>query len=241
MVLDPRVVVCTAAVSLCRPPCYPVWDRSLDGAGPLPAWHQPRVNEFIPPADAVLRHLLPLCVNSLASLQTLSSFVDHTAGGEEAVGRVPAAPADATAAEAEPDAAPADANAADACVVAMVACDVATVACDVAVVACDVAMVACDVAVLACDVAVVFAASACVFAVSASVFAVSACVLNVCVSVFICCNSDLYVVETCRPEADNDKLVSASLICNPLPIPAILSTIPPFPFNLINKLGFIKN
>ena len=86
--LDPRVVVCTAAVSLCRPPCYPVQDRSLDGAGPLPAWHQPSVNEFIPPAGAVLCHLLPLCVISRASLRKLSSLVCHTAGGEEAAARV---------------------------------------------------------------------------------------------------------------------------------------------------------
>ena len=49
-------VVCTVAVSLCRPPCYPVQDRSLDGAGPLPAWHQPCMNEIILPAGAVLRH-----------------------------------------------------------------------------------------------------------------------------------------------------------------------------------------
>ena len=84
LVLDPRVVVCTVAVALCRPPCYPVQDRSLDGAGPLPAWHQPSANEFIPPAGAVLCHLLPLCVISRASLRKLSSLVCHTAGGEEA-------------------------------------------------------------------------------------------------------------------------------------------------------------
>ena len=89
LVLDPRVVVCTAAVSLCRPPCYPVQDRSLDGAGPLPAWHQPSANEFIPPAGAVLCHLLPLCVISRASLRKLSSLVCHTVGGEEAAARVP--------------------------------------------------------------------------------------------------------------------------------------------------------
>ena len=88
LVLDPRVVVCTVAVSLCRPPCYPVQDRSLDGAGPLPAWHQPSANEFIPPAGAVLCHLLPLCVISRASLRKLSSLVSHTAGGEEAAARV---------------------------------------------------------------------------------------------------------------------------------------------------------
>ena len=88
LVLDSRVVVCTAAVSLCRPPCYPVQDRSLDGAGPLPAWHQPSANEFIPPAGAVLCHLLPLCVISRASLRKLSSLVSHTAGGEEAAARV---------------------------------------------------------------------------------------------------------------------------------------------------------
>ena len=88
LVLDPRVVVCTVAVSLCRPPCYPVQDRSLDGAGPLPAWHQPSANEFIPPAGAVLCHLLPLCVISRASLRKLSPLVRHTAGGEEAAARV---------------------------------------------------------------------------------------------------------------------------------------------------------
>ena len=81
-------VVCTVAVSLCRPPCYPVQDRYLDGAGPLPAWHQPSANEFIPPAGAVLRHPTTLCVNSLASQRKLTSLVSHTAGGEEAAGRV---------------------------------------------------------------------------------------------------------------------------------------------------------
>ena len=81
-------VVCTAAVSLCRPPCYPVQDRSLDGAGPLPAWHQPGVNEFIPPAGAVLCHPLPLCVYSLARQRQRYSLVSHGAGGEEAVDRV---------------------------------------------------------------------------------------------------------------------------------------------------------
>ena len=63
-------------------------DRSLDGADPLPAWHQPSANEFIPPAGAVLRHPFALCANSLASLRKLSSLVCHTAGGEEAAGRV---------------------------------------------------------------------------------------------------------------------------------------------------------
>ena len=81
-------MVCTVAVSLCRPPCYPVQDRSPDGAGPLPAWHQPSVNEFIPPAGAVLCHLLPLCVYSLASQRQRHSLVSHTAGGEEAADRV---------------------------------------------------------------------------------------------------------------------------------------------------------
>ena len=88
LVLDPRVVVCTVAVSLCRPPCYPVQDRSLDGAGPLPAWHQPSANEFIPPAGAVLCHLLPLCAYNLASQRQRCSLVSHTAGGEEAADRV---------------------------------------------------------------------------------------------------------------------------------------------------------
>jgi hypothetical protein len=64
--------------------------------------------------------------------------------------------------------------------------------------------------------------------------------LKVSVSVFICCNSDLYAADTCRPKADNDKLVSASLICNPLSIPAILSTIPPFPFNPLAKVEYTK-
>jgi hypothetical protein len=39
--MDPRVVVCAVAVSLHRPPCYPVEDRPLDGVGPLPTWHLP--------------------------------------------------------------------------------------------------------------------------------------------------------------------------------------------------------
>jgi hypothetical protein len=56
---------------------------------------------------------------------------------------------------------------------------------------------------------------------------------------FVVFYSDLYVVETCKPKDDNDKLVSANLICNPLPIPAILSTIPPFAFNLIDKSTWI--
>jgi hypothetical protein len=55
---------------------------------------------------------------------------------------------------------------------------------------------------------VVLAASA---YVCAAVFAVSACVLNVCVSVFKSCNSDLYGVDTCSPNTDDDKLVSAIL------------------------------
>ncbi len=81
------------------------------------------------------------------------------------------------------------------------------------------------------------AASACVFAVSAPVFADWACVLNVSVSVFNCCNSDLYVVDTCSPKDDNDKLVSASLIESPIELKV---SIPPLPFNLISKFGFIK-
>ncbi len=58
-------------------------------------------------------------------------------------------------------------------------------------------------------------ASAPVFALSAPVFAVCACVLNVYVSVFICCNSDLYVVDTCKPKLDDDKLVSDNLTSIP--------------------------
>ena len=60
-----------------------------------------------------------------------------------------------------------------------------------------------------------FAASAPDFAVSAPVFAVCACVLKVSVSVFICCNSDLYVVDTCKPRDDDDKLVSDNLTSIP--------------------------
>jgi hypothetical protein len=70
-------------------------------------------------------------------------------------------------------------------------------------------VVACVVAISACDIAVVFAASAYVFAASAPVFAVCACVSNISVSVFICCSSDLYVVETCNPKVDTSKLLSA--------------------------------
>ncbi len=66
---------------------------------------------------------------------------------------------------------------------------------------------------LCCCVAVVLATAAdvTVFAASAFVFAVSACVLNVCVSFFISFNSVLYVVYTCCPNDDDDKLVSANL------------------------------
>ena len=76
-------------------------------------------------------------------------------------------------------------------------------------------MVACSVAIVACWTAVVLDVSAPVFAVSAPVFAVWACVLNVSVSVFICCNSDLYVVDTWIPVIDDDKLVSDSLTSTP--------------------------
>ena len=80
-------VVCTVAVSLCRPPCYPVQDRSPDGAGPLPAWRQPCMNEIILPAGAVLCH--PHCVScSLDSKRKRDSHVSHTAGGEEAAGGI---------------------------------------------------------------------------------------------------------------------------------------------------------
>ena len=118
--------------------------------------------------------------------------------------RVPVAvAADAVADAADPDAAPADANAAAASLAAVVAFVVAMVACPKAISACAVAISACAVAICACACAVVFAASACVFAVSA-------CVLNVCVSVFKSCNSALYVVETCKPNEDDDKLLSES-------------------------------
>ncbi len=61
----------------------------------------------------------------------------------------------------------------------------------------------------------VFAAFAPVFAASAPVFAVCACVLNVSVSVFIFCNSDLYVVDTWWPKFETDKLVSDNLTSIP--------------------------
>jgi hypothetical protein len=60
------------------------------------------------------------------------------------------------------------------------------------------------------------AASACVFAVSASVFACFCLCLNVSVSFLNCCNSDLYVVDTCKPNTDDDKRVSASFASTPL-------------------------
>jgi hypothetical protein len=75
-------VVCTVAVSLCRPPCYPVQDRSLDGAGPLPAWHQPSANEFIPPAVAVLCHP-PHCVSSASPASGSSAHSSATQRAEK--------------------------------------------------------------------------------------------------------------------------------------------------------------
>jgi hypothetical protein len=51
--------------------------------------------------------------------------------------------------------------------------------------------------------------------VSAPVFAVCACVLKVSVSDFICCNSDLYVDDTCRPKLETSKLVSDNLTSIP--------------------------
>ncbi len=85
--------------------------------------------------------------------------------------------------------------------------------------------------IVAYDDACVFAASACVFAFSAPVFAVSApvfavsapvfavsssaCVLQFSVSVFICCNSDFYAVDNCKPKLVDDKLVSDSSISIP--------------------------
>ncbi len=54
-----------------------------------------------------------------------------------------------------------------------------------------------------------------VFAASAPVFAACACALDVSVSVFMCCNSDLYVVGTSKPKLDDDKLVSDNLISIP--------------------------
>ena len=77
------------------------------------------------------------------------------------------------------------------------------------------AIVACSVAIVACWVAVVLDVSACVLADSACVFAVSACVLNACVSFFICCNSVLYVDDTCKPKVETSKLVSDNLIATP--------------------------
>ena len=68
-------VVCTVAVSLCRPPCYPVQDRSLDGAGPLPAWHQPCMNEIILPAGAVLSSAIPTVCHAAS---TASGSETHT-------------------------------------------------------------------------------------------------------------------------------------------------------------------
>ena len=38
---------------------------------------------------------------------------------------------------------------------------------------------------------------------------------NVSVSVFNCCNSDLYVVDTWIPAIDDDRLVSANLTSTP--------------------------
>ncbi len=72
-------------------------------------------------------------------------------------------------------------------------------------------------------------------------FAVSAYVLNVCVSVFKSCNlnSDFYIVNIWSPNDDNEKLVSASFICNPL-----LKTIPtpPLPFNYkFNAISILKS
>jgi hypothetical protein len=52
--------------------------------------------------------------------------------------------------------------------------------------------------------------SAPAFTVSAPVFVVSACGLNACVSVFNCCNSCLYIVDTRMPANDDDELVSAN-------------------------------
>jgi len=134
----------------------------------------------------------------------------------------PAAAADADAAAAEPahaatdpPAAPADADASAAAAVASPADVVAAPACAVATSACaNACAFAASAAVFAAS-APVFAASAPDFAVSAPVFAVCACVLKVSVSVFICCNSDLYVVDTWRPKDDNDKLVSAIFTSTP--------------------------
>ncbi len=79
-----------------------------------------------------------------------------------------------------------------------------------------VAISACATALSACAIACVFAASAPVFAVSAPVFAVCAWVLNVSASVFVCCNSDLYVVDTWSPKFETDKLVSDNFISTSL-------------------------
>ena len=112
--------------------------------------------------------------------------------------------------------------------VASVAAVVAVVALPAAVVALAAASAALAAACVFAVSASVFAASAPVFDESAPVFAVCAWVLNVSVSVFICCKSDLYVVDTCRPKDDNDKLLSANLICNPIPLDTVVLTIPHF-------------
>ncbi len=56
------------------------------------------------------------------------------------------------------------------------------------------------------------------------------------VSVFICCNSDLYMLMIL---IDLKMIMINFFICNPLPTPTELSIIPPFVFNLIFKVGLI--
>ncbi len=80
-----------------------------------------------------------------------------------------------------------------------------------------------------------FAASAPVFAVSAPVLAACACVLIVSLSVFICCNSCLYIDDSWIPKTDDDKLVSASWTLTPL-----IEVLKPLPvFNSNSSDNFI--